>query len=135
MAKRKSKVTARSAAVKKVAKVRSAARPFKSTARGAAIKKVAKVRSAAEPLGVTADVGAAVASPASANVLAAALPLQQSIDAEQRAIINSPEGANIFDVDIGFGVALPGETGVSAVERIKAERKKINRKAKVAKKR
>ena len=43
MAKRKSKVTARSAAVKKVAKVRSAARPFKSTARGAAIKKVAKV--------------------------------------------------------------------------------------------
>ena len=73
-------------------------------------------------------------SPSLSTVSAAiSTPYQEQLDIEQQAVANSPDGANIYDPLIGYGTALPGETGEAAVDRIKAERKGP-RKSKVSKK-
>ena len=72
-------------------------------------------------------------SPSLSTVSAAIdTPYQEQIEVEQQAVANSPDGANIYDPLIGYGTALPGESGVAAVDRIKSERK--GRKSKVSKK-
>ena len=52
----------------------------------------------------------------------ASVPFQEKVDLIQQVSNNVPDIQSVFDVSIGFGVANPGETGVAAVERIKAER-------------
>ena len=64
--------------------------------------------------------------------LPADTPLGEQIEVEEQMVRNIPEGSNIFDEEIGYGVALPGESGVAAVERIKA-RKKVSAKVKKTK--
>ncbi len=67
------------------------------------------------------------------SIIKANAPMGEQIESAQQIIRNDFEGANVFDDSIGYGVALPGESGVQAVERIKAERTAA-RKAKVKRK-
>ena len=118
----KAKVTAKRAARPK-AKVttKSAVAEVPKRARTAEAVGPEGVRSAADPLTEVSTVGAERPS-ALPGAVSAAIPFGEALDVEQQRLRNAPEGANIYDVSIGYGVALPGESGVAAVERIKSER-------------
>lgn len=121
-AKKKIKSSVKSAAKKKIkSSVKSSAKkkaPITEDALGAPGNSLPGIA------GAIGAPGATTTAPLSAvpTTIGAAIPFGEAVDVEQQRLRNSPEGANIYGADIGFGVALPGESEFSAVERIKKER-------------